>query len=178
MKEHVQNFIVVTIAYLVAFSLTTAVIVPIQSMYLTAVPPAISLLFLPHGVRMLAAHFFGWKSILYLLPVSYFMYGLLIQPQGVPLIGPIVSLLACYVGMKLVSLFAHISSTEMDTSMWKWLLLGGFLGSILNGLGLGLLQNEFSLSTQMLGYAIGDVSGQFALMLALIYYFRYIQKDV
>ena len=43
MKEHTQNFIVVTVAYLVAFAATTAIIAPVQSRYLTAVPPAISL---------------------------------------------------------------------------------------------------------------------------------------
>ena len=71
-----------------------------------------------------------------------------------------------------------IGFRDFNMSAWKWLLLAGFLGSIFNGLGHGLLQNEFSLSTQMLGYAIGDMSGQFALMIALIYYFRYIQKSV
>lgn len=180
MKEHIQNFIVVTIAYLVAFALTTAVIAPIQSIYLSAVPPAISLLFLPHGVRILAAYFFGWHSILYLIPSGYLTHFLWIETQGVDLdlTAPMVSIIASYIGVQSISLIPSIGFRDFNMSAWKWLLLAGFLGSIFNGLGHGLLQNEFSLSTQILGYAIGDVSGQFALMIALIYYFRYIQKSV
>ena len=71
----------------------------------------------------------------------------------------------------------NIGFRHFSMSAWKWLLLAGFLGSRFNGLGIGLLHNQFSLTTQMLGYAIGDVSGQFAMMIALIYYFRYIQTD-
>lgn len=179
MQEHVQNFTIVTIAYLVSFSLTTAVIAPIQSMYLTAVPPAISLLFLPHGVRILAAYFLGWKSILYLLPSGYFTHFLWIQTQGVELdlIAPTISIFAAYLGVKLLALFPMVDLRDFSMSSWKWLLLAGLLGSIFNGLGHGLLQDNLPLSTQILGYAIGDVSGQFALMVCLIYYFRYVDKS-
>jgi hypothetical protein len=179
MKEHVQNFIIVTIAYLVAFAVTTAIIAPIQSMYLTAVPPAISLLFLPHGVRILAAYFFGWRSILYLIPSGYLTHFLWIETQHIDLdlTAPMVSVIAAYLGVKLISFIPNIGFRDFRMSAWKWLLLAGFLGSIFNGLGHGLLQKEFSLSSQMLGYAIGDVSGQFALMVCLIYYFRYTQTD-
>ena len=179
MKEHTQNFIVLSIAYLVSFSLTMAIISPLQSVLLSNVPASISLLFLPHGVRIIAAHYFGWKSMLYLLPSSYLMYALMIEAQGniLPLEAPLISLLSSYIGVKLVSLFAHVASRDMSASAWKWLLLAGLVGSIFNGLGIGLLQGHISLITQMLGYALGDVSGQFALMIALIYYFRYIQTD-
>ena len=179
MKEHVQNFIVLSIAYLVSFSLTMAIISPLQSVLLSSVPASISLLFFPHGVRMIAAHYYGWKSILYLLPSSYLMYILMTQAQGdiLPPLSPLVSLLACYIGMKLVTTFANVTSKDISISTWKWLLIAGFVGSIFNGLGIGLLQGHIDLTTQMLGYAIGDVSGQFALMVALIYYFRYIQTD-
>ena len=179
MKEHFQNFIIVTIAYLVAFALTTAIFAPIQSMYLTAVPPAISLLFLPHGVRILAAYFLGWRSIFYLIPSGYLTYFLWIQTQGVNLdfTAPIVSIIAAYIGVVLIGLIPSIGFRDFNLSAWKWLLLAGFLGSILNGLGHGLLQSEFNLSTQVLGYAIGDVSGQFALMICLIYYFKHVRTD-
>ena len=179
MKEHTQNFIVVTVAYLVSFSMTTAIIAPIQSIYLTAVPPAISLLFLPHGVRVLAAYFFGWRSVLYLIPSGYLTHFLWTESQDVDLdiTAPMLSIIAAYIGVKLISLIPSIGFRDFNMSAWKWLLLAGFLGSIFNGLGHGLLQKEFSLSSQMLGYAIGDVSGQFALMVCLIYYFRYIQTD-
>ena len=169
-----------SLAYLVSFSLTMAIISPLQSVLLSSVPTSISLLFLPHGVRMIAAHYFGWKSIIYLLPSSYMMYALMTQAQGdiLPPLSPLVSLVSCYIGMKLVTTFANVTSKDMSISTWKWLLIAGFVSSIFNGMGIGLLQGHIGLTIQMLGYAIGDVSGQFALMIALIYYFRYIQKDV
>ena len=179
MKEHTQNFIVVTVAYLVAFAVTTAIIAPVQSRYLTAVPPAISLLFLPHGVRVLSAYFFGWRSIVYLTPAHLFTHFLWTSTQGIQLDikAPFISVIAAYFGVKLIGMIPNIGFRDFSMSAWKWLLLAGFLGSIFNGLGIGLLHNQFSLTNQMLGYAIGDVSGQFALMIALIYYFRYIQTD-
>ena len=63
-----------------------------------------------------------------------------------------VSIIASYIGVKLISLIPSIGFRDFNMSAWKWLLLAGFLGSIFNGLGHGLLQNEFSLSTQILGY--------------------------
>ena len=179
MNENVQEFTIVTIAYLVAFALTTAIIAPIQSAYLTAVPPAISLLFLPHGVRVLAAYFFGWKSIIYLIPAHFLTHYLWTIGQDVKLDikAPLISVLAAYLGVKLIAIIPNIGFHDFGASAWKWLLLAGFAGSIFNGLGIGLLHNEFSLTTQMLGYSIGDVSGQFALMICLIFYFRYIQTD-
>ena len=179
MKEHFQNFIVLAIAYVVSFSLTMSIISPLQAILLPSVSNSISVLFLPHGVRMLAAHYFGWKSIVYLLPPSYLMYALMIQTHGdiLPFTAPLVSLIAAYLGMTLIVCLADISSRDLRISTWKWLLLGGFIGSIFNGLGIGLLLGNISLSTQMIGYAIGDVSGQFALMIALIYYFRFVQND-
>ena len=179
MKEHFQNFIVLAIAYVVSFSLTMSIISPLQAILFPSVSNSISLLFLPHGVRMLAAHYFGWKSIVYLLPPSYLMYALMIQTHGdiLPITTPLVSLIAAYLGMTLIGYLADISSRDLTNSTWKWLLLAGFLGSIFNGLGIGLLLGNINLPTQMLGYAIGDVSGQFALMIGLIYYFRYIQND-
>lgn len=179
MKTHVQNFIVVSIAYLVSFSLTTSIIAPLQSIYLTSIPPAISLLFLPHGVRILATYYFGWKAIIYLIPSGYLTHFLWIKTQGVDLdlMTPMVSIIAAYAGVKLISLLPFLGLNDFSMSAWKWLLLAGFLGSIFNGLGHGLLQSEFNLTVQMLGYAIGDVSGQFVLMVCLIYYFRYIHRD-
>lgn len=178
MITHIQNTFIISIAYIVSFSLTMSIITPLQSVFLAEIPPNISILFLPHGVRVLSAYYFGWKSILYLLPSSYFMYFLMIKTQGniMPVAAPMVSIFAAYVGVKLISLAPFFSSNEFNMSAWKWLLLAGFFASIFNGLGLGLLQSEFNLTLQILGYAIGDVSGQLILMICLIYYFRYIHR--
>jgi hypothetical protein len=99
--------------------------------------------------------------------------------QGLHLdpITPTISIISAYMGVKLTMIFTRPSHSNFDFVSWKWILLAGFLGSIINGLGHGLAQSEFSLSSQILGYAIGDVAGQFTLMLCLIFYFRFIQKS-
>lgn len=177
MSDEVKNFVVITIAYIMAFAMTSAIITPLQNYLLSSIPNTISILFLPHGVRVLAAHYFGWRSIFYLLPSSYFLYFLLTQAQGLDIhpVAPLLSILATYIGIKTISFIANITPSDLSLSTWKWLLLGGFLASLLNGLAHGLLQSKFSLTSQILGYAIGDVAGQFALMIGLIYYFRYFQ---
>lgn len=177
MSDDIKNFIVITIAYIVAFALTSAIVTPLQNYLLTSIPNTISILFLPHGVRVLAAHYFGWRAILYLLPSAYFLYFLLTHAQGLDIhpAAPFFSIIATYLGVKLISLIAHVTPSDLSLSTWKWLLLGGVLASLLNGFAHGVLQSEFSLSSQMLGYAIGDVAGQFALMICLIFYFRYVQ---
>lgn len=179
MSEDIKNFIAISIAYLVAFSITFTLITPLQNYLLVGIPNTISILFLPHGVRILAAHFYGWKSIPYLLPSAYFMYFIMTRVQGLHLdpITPTISIISAYMGVKLTMIFTRLSHSNFDFVSWKWILLAGFLGSIINGLGHGLAQSEFSLSSQILGYAIGDVAGQFTLMLCLIFYFRFIQKS-
>ena len=68
MSDEVKNFVVITIAYIMAFAITSAIITPLQNYLLSSIPNTISILFLPHGVRVLATRYFGWRSIFYLLP--------------------------------------------------------------------------------------------------------------
>ena len=56
MSDEVKNFVVITIAYIMAFAMTSAIITPLQNYLLSSIPNTISILFLPHGVRVLAAH--------------------------------------------------------------------------------------------------------------------------
>ena len=74
MQEHLQRLVVVSISFVIASSLTLGLVFPLQAMLLSGSKLEIGLLFLPHGVRILAFHFFGWKAILYLMPTSYLFW--------------------------------------------------------------------------------------------------------
>ena len=74
MQEHIQRFIIVSIAFVTASSLTLGFVFPLQTMLFSGSILEIGLLFLPHGVRILAFYFFGWKAILYLMPASYLFW--------------------------------------------------------------------------------------------------------
>ena len=54
-----QATIIVTIAYVILFVVTFGALMPIQAQFFDWLPMSISLLFLPHGVRVLAVYLYG-----------------------------------------------------------------------------------------------------------------------
>lgn len=49
--------------YLAAFLVVFEVVTPLQSMFFPEFPSRASLLFLPHGIRVLTAWLLGWRAI-------------------------------------------------------------------------------------------------------------------
>ena len=79
-------------------------------------------------------------------------------------IQPIVSVLSCILGIKIISKkLTYIFREDIH-----FLIIAGIIGSILNGLFNSLLMNNTILSTQVLSFIIGDVLGQ--LVLFLLFY--------
>lgn len=174
MKEHVQNLVIVSVFYIVAYSVTLGFIAPLQKMLLGNVSPAISLLFLPHGVRILAMYFYGWKSVLYIMPVSYLFLALSnYTGTGLDPLAPIVSALACYFGYTCSNLILRSETKQLSIRKWKFFLIVGAASSLANGISLSLLQHEGAQITSTLGYMIGDVSGSLACLFILMYGFRF-----
>ena len=134
---------------------------------------SIGLLFLPHGVRILAFYYRRWTAILYLLPVTYLTLALSIQ-SGVNLnyLSPLVSLMACYTGFLIASAFITAQPKQPTIKMTTFFLLTGTLESIFNGLCLSWLAfGEMDL-LNTLGYIIGDVEGLAICFLLVIYCLR------
>ena len=44
---------------------------PLQKIFAPHLPIVFSVVFLPHGIRVLAVYFLGWRGLIYLLPSSY-----------------------------------------------------------------------------------------------------------
>ena len=173
MKNEIEQFLLVSVAYACAFSLTLGFITPLQQLLLPNVSSSIGLLFLPHGVRILAFYYHGWKAILYLLPVTYLTLALSIQ-SGVNLdyLSPLVSLMACYTGFLIASAFITAQPKQPTIKMTTFFLLTGMLASIFNGISLSWLNfGEIDL-LNALGYIFGDVAGLAVCFLVLIYGFR------
>ena len=173
LKAEGQIVFIVTIAYCSLFMFTFVALMPLQAVFFYWLPMNISLLFLPHGVRLLTAYFYGWKAIFYLLPghivtLAYLWY-VLDGPQDIW--APLVSILASFFAVCLVfrSWTSH-SDSEFGRH-WKLILLAGVVASFGNGLGHTLLyggQLDVAWVTLTMGFLIGDVSGLFCLMLMLI----------
>jgi hypothetical protein len=183
MKDAFLTLLIISVAYIVTFSLTFGFVFPLQQLLLSGVSTQVGLLFLPHGVRVLTLYFYGWRGMLYLLPSSYLMTLLSVEQTGIDLLAPIVSLVCCYFGIQAIRLvFSDTISVSLKRQDWKLMVLGGVAASIFNGLGLSLLDhrqdNVVSNSTkffEVLGYVTGDVLGLVVCLAFVVYSFRMVR---
>ena len=174
MQEHIQRFVVVSIAYVIAFSLTLGFVFPLQTMLFSGSKLEIGLLFLPHGVRILAFYFFGWKAIFYLMPSSYLFWTLSnYAGSELHVLSPLVSMIACYVGYKIATLLPLPASRELTPNLWKFLVFSGAISSFVNGIALSALQHQGTELMSVLGYLVGDIMGLIVCFLMLMYAFRW-----
>lgn len=123
-----------SIFYAMAFE---AVFVVSDKLQQSVVPGIIygSVLFFPHGVRVLAAYLFGWRSILYLLPISAVYAGLGGDAATIleGLVLALGSLVACVLAFEVLSRFDFIERNYISVSIdWKSLVLAGAFGAMMN----------------------------------------------
>ena len=123
-----------SIFYAVAFE---AVFVVSDKLQQSVVPGIIygSVLFFPHGVRVLAAYLFGLRSILYLLPISAVYAGLGDDAATIleELVLTLGSLVACVLAFEVLSRFDFIERNYLSVSIdWKSLVLAGAFGAMMN----------------------------------------------
>ena len=95
---------------------------------------------------------------------------------GLSMYAPIVSLVACWIGVTLAKAFFEERSKMLEMSAWKFLIVAGAAGSLVNGIGLSFLQHDSQVGLSILGYMIGDVAGLFASLLIFIYVFRLLRN--
>jgi len=95
------------------------------------------------------------------------VYGFQIQLHPIQ---PIVSVLSCILGIKIISKKLTYSFRE-DI---PFLIIVGIIGSILIGLFNSLLMNNTILSTQVLNFIISDVLGQMVLFLLFYQILKFI----
>ena len=178
MRDTLTTFVIVSSAYIISYALMTGFVSPLQSTFLAGVSDKIGLLFLPHGVRIIAIYYYGWRAILLILPASYLMWFLTVYGGRIDLsiYAPIVSLVACWLGVTLAKAVFEERSKILDVSAWKFLIVAGAAASLLNGISLSFLQHDSQLGLSILGYMIGDVAGLFASLLILIYVFRLLRN--
>jgi len=172
MKLLIGAFSIISFSYIASYTLVAGFFYPLQTLLFPNLTTTISLLFLPHGIRILAAYYYGWKSFLLIIPAAYFMWIISVYGFQIPLhpIQPIVSVLSCILGIKIISKKLTYNFRE-DI---PFLIIAGIIGSILNGLFNSLLMNDTFLSTKVLSYIFGDVLGQIVLMLLFFQTLKFI----
>ena len=181
------SFLVILLAFVACYALTATIITPIQSLFLPEITTYASLVFLPHGARILSTMYFGWKAIPPLLLggwASSYLFGP-VQVSYLPDLWVAASLLigaACpFISFEAFRRFGknYYYTADDQPTHWKAILLVGVLASMLNAIGQVFVHRDHLdpaayLRTSMV-YALGDAIGLVILMLGLMLIFRWVR---
>lgn len=172
--------LVVFIAYVVAFMLMQYVARPIQDAFVTSTLVG-TLLFLPHGVRVIGAWLFGYRSILPLALGEVFgMYflGYFHLPMAAVLQGAGVGSVSCFIAFEIFRLAGqnlYLDESKKRAS-WRMLILLAGIGSVFNSFGhIIAYRDAFSFQddiAQVLAFLVGDIGGTVVLLLVLVFFNR------
>jgi len=187
-EEHLVCIGLITAAYIVAMLFVNSVVVPIQNSLVPGVTSYAALLFPAHGIRVLSAWLFGWKSIPYLICATLSADILLtsqfaaanLQLASTTLLTSSVAWVSLQIllvgGIKIEAGERHVS-----LSTWRLLLLVGFISSLLNSIGhnyilSGELLPEHTFLT-LATFVIGDTVGTSFCFVTLMILFKFFQRN-
>lgn len=169
---------VVSASYLAAFLVTYDIVTPLQDVFFPEFPSHASLLFLPHGVRVLSAWLFGWRSTITLVPgvfLAFFSvagFGAFAPSRLIAILVAVTVPAATFQALRLIKW--DLSPQLNKTPCWPCIMTAGVVISILSSL---LTNYAFgSASTDYVAYLIGDIFGLFFLMLILMFIFRFLRS--
>ena len=172
------NFTIVLVSYLASYLLVAKVISPIQSQYILNTE-LVSLLFLPHGVRVLTCVLYGPRLGAFYLFAATLLTGFWVGRMGD--YDPLTLTLLYAVGALSVPMafiflqFIHedtkIGLTKVNNNTIKTIAYLALISSILNSIGHALVLDGFSASEVkpriILQFLIGDLLGTMVLFLCL-----------
>lgn len=151
---------------------------PVQRVFFSEMYPVTSLLYLPHGIRILAGWLLGWRSVIALLPgvfagYAYYLGWNVFNPDWLLKILFLCALPAAafYV---LKRLGFDLTPQAGKPPCWSCIAGVGLLVSLVAS-AVSMITSEDPL-TGYIGYLIGDFFGLFFLCLLLMFTFRYMRK--
>ena len=173
-----SEFAVISIAFVLAYALVNFVVEPIQHQFLSSSTMAGSLLFIPHGIRVLAVWLCGVRAILPLIAAE-FSGGIFLWQPDVGLDVFLGSSMVGGLGVYLTFELFRLAGIEMqpdgkDSALanWKSLILLASIASVFNSVGKQIFFESLApLTDEVLILAmfwIGDTLGTFACLLLLI----------
>ena len=177
-KFFLHWFVLIFLAHLGLLTVQYLVIMPIETMMVERNAALVSLLYLPHAVRVLGAWMVGPKSILALIPASICGYFFIMRPDTgaftpADFIIPIIGALCAPVAFELMR-FVRIDVYPKSTGVisWRTLVFAGLLSSIVNSFFSTLfLEGRFPIEDTfhvLTAFVIGDVMGLVIILLLLI----------
>ncbi len=181
-----RNFLLVVAVYVLCHGLTALLVTPVQNFFAPDVTVFASLIYLPHGVRVLATWLLGWKTFFPLFAGGYLAELLFTPAEILTFTEPMlfwsvaVSAVAAYAGFVIMKFLGRNLYADRNRIMnWKWLIVVGTIASVLNSVGQiivfsGLIVPD-DLFAVLATYAIGDLVGLVVSMFALMIVFRWIR---
>ncbi|MDA7720796.1 hypothetical protein N8932_05830 [Alphaproteobacteria bacterium] len=176
-KFFLHWFVLIFLAYLGLVAVQNLVIMPIETMLVERNVALVSLLYLPHAVRVLGAWMVGPKSILALIPASIIVY-FVTRPDTGPstqadIIIPMIGALCAPVAFELMRVFRiDVYPKSTGVISWRTLVFAGLFSSIINSFfstlfleGRFPIEDTFDVLTR---FIIGDVVGLVLVLLILV----------
>ena len=176
-KFFLHWFVLIFLTYLGLLTVQYLGILPIETMMVEHNAALVSLLYLPHAVRVLGAWTVGPMSILALIPASICGYIFIMRPDTgaytpadfiIPMIGALCAPVAFEL-MRFVRIDVYPKSTGVIS--WRTIVFAGLLSSIVNSFFSTLfLEGQFPIEDTfevLTRFVIGDVMG-FVLVLRVL----------
>lgn len=166
--------------YCVSFVVMQYVARPIQDLFIA--PTLVgTLLFLPHGVRVIGVCLFGFRAILPLIigeALCVYFLGYFKLPVVSIVEGAMVGGVCCFLAFEIFRLAGNDLYFDGGGSRatWRMLILLAGVGSVFNSIGHTLAyRSAFSFEddlAQLLSFLVGDIGGTFALLFVLVLFNR------
>jgi len=181
-RIHILNAIFVTAVFELSYQLVGRIVDPIQSLLLTT--GYASILFLPHGVRVLAVFLYGpGPASIYLLIAALVSLSLSDNPMDKSVLTITFQTLtgslcapAAYQLLKFSFGSDHISLGSVNARTWRGILMVIIVSSLLNGLfqtlSIGLGDAGMADVLLSLKYTVGDIFGAIFVLFAANYLLR------
>ncbi|MCE8514212.1 hypothetical protein KBY24_20190 [Ruegeria pomeroyi] len=166
-------------AYFATILLTFELVVPLQNLVFPEYSSRASLLFLPHGVRVLSAWLLGWRAVPALLPgvIAAFAYvggmDVLLPSRMIAIAIAVCTVPLCLHLLRVIGL--DLFPSQDRAPCWLCVMGVGIVTSLIIA---SLTNMAFgSDPIEAIAYLIGDISGLFFGMLALLYAFRLLGRS-
>jgi hypothetical protein len=178
------NFLIIVLLYVLSHGLTALVVTPFQNIFSPEVTVFASLMYLPHGVRVLATWAYGWKAIPALIVGSSLSAWLFSPSEDLNFLEPalieslLVGAASAFIAFELARFAGYNFYFGGSKKLrWKGMIAVGALSSVINSLGQTLVFSELIDLEKIIKvwavYAVGDLIGLIVCMVVLMLVFRW-----
>lgn len=179
LSEWTTPILVISLAYLIAFFITFIALMPLQDSLLSSFSNYASILYLPHGVRIVAAWLYGWRSIIFLAPSTIIAHSYLYGYSGFSLDYMVAVFFQLFCA---AFSFWSLAKLGMDFRLhnfrrvnWRDIMLAGCAASVMNVLGAKLFFGSDLASAS--ARFVGDITGMIVSLFVLMLIFRALRRS-